>query len=356
MKNGVNSIQRRSSGFTMIDLLAVIFIICFLSGVVFSAGGLVRARETANRVKCASNLKQIGLAIMLYSNENKGVYPRTLYKPEEPIAKFTGVECKDPFHGKDTPKVNDISAAMMLLIRTQDITSDVFICPSTDATKMTFPEGKSAQDYGNFKSEENVTYSMINVYPNAKAIAIGYKVNNTVGGEVAIMADMNPGQFGECDVTPKMGPRDEKAIADFSKANSMNHRGAGQNVLFGDGHVEFESNPFCGMKRDNIYTVAGDNEGKITTSETISGAPMWAGDSVLLPAATANPHKKTADQEEAAAVAQFKAMIPKIKEEIAAREKAAGETAETKRVKQQVEAMEKEIADTEARLKQQEKK
>lgn len=36
---------------------------------------LNRARETANRVKCASNLRQIGQGIQLYANENKGKYP-----------------------------------------------------------------------------------------------------------------------------------------------------------------------------------------------------------------------------------------------------------------------------------------
>ena len=39
---------------------------------------LSRARETANRVKCASNERQIGQAILLYSNDNKGKYPPDL--------------------------------------------------------------------------------------------------------------------------------------------------------------------------------------------------------------------------------------------------------------------------------------
>jgi prepilin-type processing-associated H-X9-DG protein len=38
-----------------------------------------RARETANRVKCASNLKQIGLAALLYSHESGGELPPDLY-------------------------------------------------------------------------------------------------------------------------------------------------------------------------------------------------------------------------------------------------------------------------------------
>ena len=39
---------------------------------------LCRSSETANRVKCASNLKQIGQAILLYTQENGGQYPTSL--------------------------------------------------------------------------------------------------------------------------------------------------------------------------------------------------------------------------------------------------------------------------------------
>jgi prepilin-type processing-associated H-X9-DG protein len=39
---------------------------------------LNRARETANRVKSASNLRQIGLALLMYSNENRNRYPKDL--------------------------------------------------------------------------------------------------------------------------------------------------------------------------------------------------------------------------------------------------------------------------------------
>src|SRR4051812_45672391 len=34
--------------------------------------------EVSNRVKCASNLRMIGQALLLYANENRGAYPRTI--------------------------------------------------------------------------------------------------------------------------------------------------------------------------------------------------------------------------------------------------------------------------------------
>jgi hypothetical protein len=55
-------------------------------------------------------------------------------------------------------------------------------------------------------------------------------------------------------------------------------------VLFGDGHVEFEMNPFVGVKRDNIYTF-GDNgiDHPKSGGDGIVGASVGPDDSVLLP-------------------------------------------------------------------------
>ncbi len=350
-----NSPQRRgrNRAVTLIDIVMVIFIICMLGGWLFSAGGLMRARESANRVKCGSNLRQVGQAILLYANENKGNYPRTGFTPGEAWTQYTGVECKNPFGKDGVPKANDVTAAMFLLVRTQDITTEVFVCPSTDLEKFKFvKEGNTAQDCANFASEANLSYSMANPYPDMKAIANGYKVNQTVGAEFAVAADMNPGTFGESDVTPAKGPADDKAAAALmQKANSMNHRGMGQNVLFGDGHVDWTQHPFVGVKNDNIYTVSGANDSTKTTSDKIVGSPMWAGDSVLLPVATANPHKKTPEQEELAALAEFKAQLPRIKEMMAKEEKADPGSARLQEMKKFVEMMEKEAAETEAKIK-----
>ncbi len=59
--------SRKSGGFTLIELLVVIAIISILAAILFPV--FARARENARRTSCISNLKQVGLGIMQYTQD-----------------------------------------------------------------------------------------------------------------------------------------------------------------------------------------------------------------------------------------------------------------------------------------------
>ncbi|MFO8082529.1 MAG: DUF1559 domain-containing protein [Armatimonadota bacterium] len=64
--------QRR--GFTLIELLVVIAIIAILAAILFPV--FARARDKARQASCQSNLKQLGLAMMMYVQDYDETYPR----------------------------------------------------------------------------------------------------------------------------------------------------------------------------------------------------------------------------------------------------------------------------------------
>jgi len=65
--------NKRISGFTLIELLVVIAIIAILAAILFPV--FATAREKARQTSCASNLKQIGLAMIEYATDNDEAFP-----------------------------------------------------------------------------------------------------------------------------------------------------------------------------------------------------------------------------------------------------------------------------------------
>jgi prepilin-type N-terminal cleavage/methylation domain-containing protein/prepilin-type processing-associated H-X9-DG protein len=108
LPENVRNVQR--PGFTLIELLVVIAIISLLAAILFPV--FARARENARRTSCQSNLKQIGIAAMQYSQD----YDETI--------------CPSVMNPGNTQTVNKDSYIDLLLPYIKSV--QVFMCPSVD--------------------------------------------------------------------------------------------------------------------------------------------------------------------------------------------------------------------------------
>jgi hypothetical protein len=289
---GAQSVQSRSSSvgvhrkraFSFTGVLILLVIVALLFPLILR--GVHQVRSASDRAACARNLHDIGQAMLRYVNVNRNSFPRTIYHADAPLTQYTGSAVNDPF-GSGGPDANDVTAAMFLLIRTQGLNPEQFVCPATSLSPWDFG-GKSAAAVSNFPDGEHLSYSIANPYPTTKSDAAEYRWTIMLGSEFRLAADMNPGTEALKTLSP------EATLDELQEGNSRNHEQEGQNVLCGDGHVEWNITPFCGYWKDCIYTVSGSTKpmDDKKTSDTIVGSPAHRYDSVLLPVATVDPAAK----------------------------------------------------------------
>ncbi len=195
-----------NKGFTLIELLVVIAIIGILAGILLPV--LSRARESARKTQCMSNIKKIGMGLIMYANENSETFP------------------SDTAYSAGSPAMRGLN----ILYDTYISDNKVFNCPSDATVTSATNAGMSVSTIGGTEAFTSTQCSY--GYDRAHRQADD--------ADVALAADRPP-------ATPS------------ATANSANHNARGQNIVYVDGHVEFIISPLAGWfysdgtTRDNIY-------------------------------------------------------------------------------------------------------
>jgi prepilin-type N-terminal cleavage/methylation domain-containing protein/prepilin-type processing-associated H-X9-DG protein len=117
------------NGFTLIELLVVVAIIGIMAAILFPV--FARARENARRASCLSNLKQIGLAVMQYTQDYDERYPLPLWLPNG-LADRSVVASQSPLVSGTPAATFGDTGTLTWMDFTFPYTKSlqVFICPS----------------------------------------------------------------------------------------------------------------------------------------------------------------------------------------------------------------------------------
>jgi len=230
----------RHKGFTLIELLVVIAIIALLMGILMPA--LSKARKQGRDVYCLNNLRQLGVAVQMYTEEYDDFIPRALDNQQARwILVFT------PFLGEQYRKIEDYRKV------------EIYQCPSFPRDGMGMNNVRNAEqtiDYvvnawdfdnpgitnGQGGQQENDPTKLHAVQQTSQRI---YLADNEAGDWRPVIRDRNQldlaSNLNILDVwsTTHLAYSDQGSGNLHRRVAQDRHRNKGCNNLFFDGHVEW---------------------------------------------------------------------------------------------------------------------
>lgn len=203
---------RRRDGFTLVELLVVIGIIAVVMAILLPS--LSRARETAKRIKCLSNMRQLGAAVMAYTVDNEGHFPRLgSWHPQGQPGSYTGLLLK--YHGKAG-------------------VPELYNCPADDPQTHSYPYCYTANWHIFWYSTTTSIRSMSQIKRSSDKIMIIDESSQTVDDDC--WAPENWTNDRQNMLSNRHDKQQEKAREANAEETLKGGRG---NVIFADGHADF---------------------------------------------------------------------------------------------------------------------
>lgn len=216
-----NFIEGKTKGFTLIELLVVIAIIAILAAILFPV--FAQAREKARQSTCLSNCKQIGLSVIMYTDDYDETYPARIDN--------------DPNFGG---KMQSVPTELYPYCKNWKI----FTCPSKPAHwGYSMPQSKGIL---NSPDGSLINYNYHYAF-NARFIPI---INGATGaalkgtGIVAVGSVDQPStwtmMFELGEVNSNITPEDMRWTAEaLGLSDKLRIHNGGANYTFADGHAKF---------------------------------------------------------------------------------------------------------------------